>query len=197
MLKVGLTGGIGSGKSLICKVFEIFGVPVYYADAEAGRLMESDPVIRNKIIRKFGREMYTGNQLNRKKLASLIFHDKNSLNYLNSIVHPVVRRDFDMWSKEIKNCKYLIEEAAILIETGAYKNFDFVLTVSAPEDLRISRVMERDQVSREKVLERMQNQLSEEERNKRADAVIVNDDTKLVIPQVLQIHQRLIRMSEA
>ncbi|MBL7112728.1 MAG: dephospho-CoA kinase [Bacteroidales bacterium] len=192
MFKVGLTGGIGSGKTLICNIFEIFGVPVFYADLEARKLMDEDPAVCRSLIHHFGKNIYIDGNLDRKRLASIVFHDKSSLKYLNSIVHPAVRKRFDHWVEEQVDYKYLIEEAAVLLESGQIKRFDLVITVSSPEELRISRVMERDQVTKDDVIQRMKNQVSEEERNNRADAVIMNDGTKLVIPQVLQIHNRIV-----
>ncbi len=191
MFKVGLTGGIGSGKTLICNIFEIFGVPVFYADLQARLLMNEDPEIRSSLIQHFGTDIYIDGNLDRKRLASLVFHDKSSLEYLNSIVHPAVRKKFDRWLEDRADHKYLIEEAAILLESGGSVSFDLVVNVSSPEELRILRVMERDQVTKDDVIQRMKNQLSEEERNQRADAVIINDGTKLVIPQVIQIHRRI------
>jgi len=189
MFIVGLTGGIGSGKTLISNIFEIFGVPVFYADLEARKLLDQDHAIRKNLIDHFGKDIYSTGNLDRKKLASIVFHDKNSLNFLNSIVHPAVRKKFDHWVKERNDHKYLIEEAAILLESGGIDRFDMVVTVSSPENIRISRVMERDQVTKEDVIKRMKNQISEEERNQLADDVIMNDGTELVIPQVLQLHQ--------
>jgi len=190
MFIVGLTGGIGSGKTLISNIFEIFGVPVFYADPEARLLMDQDQVIRESLIDRFGKDIYGTGNLDRKKLASIVFHDKNSLKYLNSIVHPAVRKKFDNWVKEKSDHGYLIEEAAILLESGGSDRFDMVITVSSPVDLRISRVMRRDNVTKDDVIRRMKNQFSEEERNQLADAVIINDGTELVIPQVLRLHQR-------
>ena len=192
MFIVGLTGGIGSGKTLICNIFELFGVPVFYADLEARILMDEDPAIRRNLIHHFGKDIYIGGSLDRKKLASIVFHDKNSLKYLNSIIHPAVRKKFDRWIEDNAGYKYLIEEAAILLESGEHNRFDLVVTVLSPVDLRISRVIERDHVTKDDVVERIKNQISDEERNKIADVVIVNDGTKLVIPQVLQIHNRVV-----
>jgi dephospho-CoA kinase len=191
MLKVGLTGGIGSGKTLICSIFETFGVPVFYADLEAGILMEKDLSIHRNLTGYFGEDIYRGGSLDREKLASVVFHDKNALTYLNSVVHPAVGKKFDHWAEKHADQKYIIEEAAILFESGASDRFDLIITVSAPDELRIRRVMERDQVTREDVTRRMNNQLSEEERNQLADVVIINDGMNLVIPQVLQVHNRI------
>ena len=192
MNRIGLTGGIGSGKTLICNIFESFGVPVFYADAESRNLVNDDPSVREDIIRVFGEDVYVSGYLDRKKMASLVFHDKNALQRLNEIVHPAVREKFDRWMEKNSDHPYIVAEVAILLESGETSRFDMVVTVSAPEDLRIHRVMKRDGINREDVLARIKNQLSEEERIRLADVVIVNDGTELVIPQVLRLHNSLI-----
>ena len=191
MVIVGLTGGIGSGKTLICKIFETFGVHVFYADHEARKVMEGDPAVRKAITSQFGKDIYMSGNLDRKKLASVVFHDKNALNRLNSIVHPAVRKKFEQWIKVNKGDRYIIEEAAVLLESGGAGRFSLIVTVSVPESLRILRVQERNGISEEDIRLRMKNQLSEEERNSRADVVIVNDGTELVIPQVWRLHHLL------
>ncbi|MFA8434575.1 MAG: dephospho-CoA kinase [Marinifilaceae bacterium] len=193
MLKVGITGGIGSGKSLVCRVFEVLNVPVYYADEEARQLTDQHPEIQTQLKGYFGTDIYSdAATLDRKKLAGIVFHNKTALQRLNSIVHPVVRAHFRDWLEEHRNAPYIIQEAAILYESGLYKKLDKVIVVTAPIDLRIDRVMRRDQVSKEDVLSRINNQMPEEEKVARADFVIQNDEITMLIPQILRIHQALL-----
>ena len=192
MFKVGITGGIGSGKTMVCKIFEVLGVPVYYADFHAKRLMETDPGIRQELVRFFGPSVVSNGKINREKLAQIIFNDRDALNSVNNIVHPAVRKDFIAWESRMTEHDYIIEEAAILFESGAYKLLNFNIAVSAPEELRISRVMARDNVSREAVLRRISNQMTEQERIKLADDIILNDESELLIPQILSLHKKLI-----
>lgn len=192
MIKVAVTGGIGSGKSIVCRLFSALGIPVFYADSEANRLMKEDPDVKNNIISTFGNEVYLSNgDIHRKKLADLIFNDNIALMKINEIVHPAVRNSFSQWTEK-QTTKYVIQEAAIVFESGASELFDKIITVYAPDELRIKRVMERDQVSREKVIERMNNQLSDEFKISKSDFVIVNNDIEMIIPQVLKIHNNLI-----
>lgn len=192
MLKVAVTGGIGSGKSIVCRIFSNLGIPVFNADSEANRLMKKDPDVKNNIISAFGNEVYLPNgDIHRKKLADLIFNDNIALLKINGIVHPAVRNSFYKWSEK-QTTRYVIQEAAIVFESGAFELFDNIITVYAPEELRIKRVMERDNVSREKVIERMNNQLSDDYKISKSDFVIVNNDIEMLIPQVLKIHNNLI-----
>jgi dephospho-CoA kinase len=192
MLKVGITGGIGSGKTLVCKIFEVLGVPVYYADFHAKRLMETSPEIIKGLTKLFGQSIIIQGKLNRNRLAQIIFNDADALTAVNNLVHPVVRKDFIEWIKLMPRHDYVIEEAAILFESGAYRLLDFNITVSAPEEMRIRRVMERDNVPRESVISRINNQLSDQEREKLADAVILNDESDLLIPRILELHNKLL-----
>ena len=191
MLRIGLTGGIGSGKSLIARILRILEVPVLEADAEAKKLMEQDPELIASIKGRFGDHVYSGGKLDRKGLASIVFKDPAALKELNALVHPAVRRSFTQWADR-QNAHYVVMEAAILAETGGHSAFDRIIVVSAPEELRIQRVMQRDGVEEESVRSRMKNQASEEERLAIADHVIVNDGRQLVIPQVLSIHEELL-----
>ena len=186
--KVAVTGGIGSGKTTICKVFETLGVPVYYADTQAKRLMDYDPELKAAIAGYFGNDIYIDGTLDRRKLAEIVFNDKNALAKLNSLVHPVVARDFDCWSAQ-QTSRYVIEEAAIVFESGIEHRFDKIILVTAPDDLRIERVCARDNILPETVRQRMKNQWSEEKKIALADYVIHNDSKNMVIPQVLQIHK--------
>ena len=187
MLRVGLTGGIGSGKSLIARILRILEVPVFEADVEAKKLMEQDPELIGSIKGRFGDHIYSGGKLDRKSLASVVFKDPAALKELNAIVHPVVRKAFSNWADR-QNAPYVVMEAAILAETGGHSAFDRIIVVSAPEELRIQRVMQRDGVEEEAVRSRMKNQATEEERLAIADHVIVNDGKQMVLPQALSIH---------
>ena len=191
MLRVGLTGGIGSGKSLIARILRILEVPVLEADAEAKTLMENDPGLIASIKERFGDHIYSGGKLDRKMLASVVFKDPAALKELNALVHPVVRKAFSHWADR-QNASYVVMEAAILAETGGHSNFDRIIVVSAPEELRIQRVMKRDGVEEESVRSRLKNQATEEQRLAIADHVITNDEKQLVIPQVLSIHKELL-----
>jgi dephospho-CoA kinase len=192
MIQVGLTGGIGSGKTIVSKVFEKLGVPVFNSDEKAKELTATDPEIKEKIILRFGKGIYTAEGLDRKKLASIVFGDPIALAGLNYIVHPAVRRYYELWLEQHSGAPYIIREAAILFETGAYKECDKLITVFAPEDIRIERVMKRDGVSAEDVKKRILNQASDEYRMNLSDFVIFNDGSKLVIPQVLRVDEELI-----
>jgi len=196
MLRIGITGGIGSGKTMVCRIFEVLGVPVYYADFHAKMLMESDVRIQKELIKLFGPSIIQEGKIDRAKLAGILFNNDNALRSVNTIVHPAVRKDFDRWGMEMAEHHYIIEEAAILFESGAYKLLDFNIAVSAPEDIRIKRVMIRDNTSREEVLSRISKQMTEHERNSLADAVIINDESELLIPQVLALHNKLIEMAD-
>lgn len=191
MLKVGLTGGIGSGKTTVAKIFEQLRVAVYYSDDRAKKLMHDDSELKLKIIEQFGSSSYTNGKINVPYLSSKVFSDHKQLEKLNALVHPVVRKDFVDWVNG-QSGTYIIKEAAILFESGANKGLDKVILVEAPKDMRISRVMERDNVARELVLERMDKQWSDEKKRELTDFSIKNDGVKLVIEQVLKIHNVLI-----
>lgn len=192
MLKVGLTGSIGSGKTLVSKIFETLGVNVFYADNSAKALYENNKV-REEIINVFGSSILTeNNQIDRKVFAEIIFDDKSALKKINSIIHPLVMNDFVKWLANHKNEPYILHEAAILFESDLSKNFDFVITISAPEELRIERIMKRDNVNHETVIARIKNQWSDEKKVNLADFVVLNDETELVIPQVIKIHKILL-----
>lgn len=194
MLQIGLTGNIGSGKTTVCKVFENLGVPVFYADLRARMIMEGEAVV-NRVVNEFGKDVLDeAGKLNRKALAAIVFNDKERLATLNGIVHPLVREHYLEWVSENKDQAYVIEEAAILFESGMADHFDQVIVVAAPLEVRIDRVMRRDGISREEVLRRAANQFSEEELLERADYVIHNDGHQLVVPRVLTIDQSLSRM---
>ena len=192
MKVIGITGGIGSGKTTTCKVFEELGIPVYYADVRAKELMASDPELKRKVTALFGEEAYSGNMLNRAYLAQQVFGSKEKLSALNGVVHPAVANDFEEWLDRHKDHKYVLKEAAILFESGAYQNVDITVLVIAPEKLRLERVMNRDGVTREDVLKRMKNQWTQERKAKLADHIITNDETQLLLPQVFKLHQKFL-----
>jgi len=192
MLKVGLTGGIGSGKTTVAQIFEVLSIPVYYADSAARDLMNKDPELKKKIITSFGPDAYNNNgELNRAYLGSIVFYDSEKLKLLNSIVHPVTIRNSENWMKNQKT-PYAIKEAALIFEAGIEKYLDYVIGVTAPESLRIQRVVERDHVTMQKVLDRVQHQMDEKEKISRCDFVIQNDGILPLIPQVLEIHKTLL-----
>jgi len=190
MLKIGITGGIGSGKTTVCRLFELLGVSVYYADVRAKILMQTDSELIEGIKTVFGREVYTGQTLNRSLLGSIVFNNAERLQQLNALVHPAVFRDFDRWSLE-QTGLYVLKEAAILFESGSSKDCAYTILVKSPVDLRTSRVMLRDSISKEDVIKRMDKQMSDEEKEKLASFVILNDEKQLVIPQVLALHDRI------
>ncbi len=194
MLIIGVTGGIGSGKSVVCKIFERLGIAVYNADTEAKNLMNTDTALIKEIKKQFGANMYSAKEgLNRKKMAEVVFKNKEQLEKLNNLVHPFVKKHFQKWKKENMNSKYLVKEAAILFESGADEDCDRIVTVVAPNDLRIKRVMERDEVTKERVEAIMKNQMSSTEKIKRSDFVVTNDNQYLVIPQVLELHESFLK----
>ena len=192
MLKVGLTGGIGSGKTLVSEIFMRLGIPVFNADNEAKTIINTDNEVKEKIELEFGEEIYNNGLIDRQKLASIIFNDQKTLQKINSIIHPKVREYFVAWCNKFENAPYVIEEVAILFESSAYKELDFTINVHADELLRINRVVERDSTRVEQVKERMKNQLSDSERIRIADFTIYNDGEKMVLPQVLEIHNQIL-----
>ena len=196
MLRVGLTGGIGSGKSTVAAIFQTLGIPVAYADLEARRLMNEDPELREAIIRNFGAEAYNGAALNRKYLAEQVFTDKTRLELLNSLVHPVTIREGEKWVQSLAGrYPYVIREAALLFESRATGHLDFIIGVYAPAPLRIHRTMQRDQVPAAEVQKRMRNQIDEDIKMRLCDTIIHNDDQHAVIPQVLALHERFLKMT--
>ncbi len=191
MLRIGLTGGIGSGKSTVARIFEVLGVPVYNADDEAKRLMTEDAALRDLIISAFGHESYTNGVLNRKYLSAQVFNNSEKLNQLNSLVHPITLSDADEWMKRQKG-SYVIKEAALIFESGSQKMLDYVIGVKAPLALRIERTMKRDNVTSHEVKARIDLQMDEEEKLRLCDYVIVNDEKQMLIPQVLALHEKFL-----
>lgn len=188
MIKVGITGGIGSGKTHICQLFEQLGVPVYNADERAKYLMNHDEDLKAKLTEAFGEECYTSQGLNREFLAQVVFQDKNKLEELNSIVHPAVAQDAKNWHQKHSDKPYTIKEAALLFETGTYKQLDKTILVHADENERILRVMKRDKVSKEKVLARIKNQFADIDKMQQADFIINNDGNREIEKLVAKIH---------
>jgi dephospho-CoA kinase len=193
MLKVGLTGGIGSGKTTVAQIFEVLSIPVYYADPAARDLMNKDPELKKKIIASFGAEVYKNDELDRSYLGSVVFPDTEKLNLLNSIVHPITIRDSENWMKNQKT-SYAIKEAALIFEAGLETHLDYVIGVTAPESLRIQRVIERDHIPIEKVLDRLRHQMDEKVKISRCDFVIYNDGIQPLLPQVLAIHEKIMQV---
>lgn len=192
MLKLGITGGIGSGKTTVCKLFELLGVPVYYSDDESKKLLNEDKNVKQKVVDVFGKSILDNTGLiDRKKLAAIVFNNKVELEKLNGILHPAVGLHFENWLKK-QNTPYILKEAAILFESGAFKQVDKVLTIVAPLELKIQRILKRDDVSKEEVERRMQLQMTDEEKIKHSDFVINNNEQELLIPQVLKLHKQLV-----
>ncbi|WP_392420756.1 dephospho-CoA kinase [Capnocytophaga canis] len=192
MMVVGLTGGIGSGKTTITRMFQDLGIPVYISDIEAQKIIETDPVVKRRIIEEFGELAYIDEKYNRRYIADIVFNDKHKLQKLNNIVHPALALHFQRW-KDMQKSLYIIKEAAILFESGAYKQCDYIITVTAPEQERIRRVVERDQVTEKLVRERMRNQWTDEERIKLSDEVVDNINIQVSLLKVKEIHSKLIK----
>lgn len=193
MIKIGLTGGIGAGKTEITKIFKILGIPVYYSDLQSKIIINSDLDIINKLKSRFGDNIYINNHLDSKKLGEIVFNSSNELDYLNKIIHPAVEKDFDDWIK-IQNSKYVIKEAAILFESGTYKKLDKIISVISTSEIRIKRVIKRDKVSKNVVIQRINKQISDVEKIKLSDYLIYNNEKVLVVPQVMEIHQQIINL---
>ena len=190
-MRLGVTGGIGSGKTTVCKVFNVLGIPVFSTDSEAREILTSDREIINKINSIAGKDLYTSGTLDRKELATLIFNDSSLLKKVNSIVHPAVSERFMKWAMQ-QSAPYVIMEAAILFESGASKLVDKVAAVVAPEEERINRVIERNHLTREEVMERIRNQMNDEDRIKLSDYVIYNSENDMIIPSIIKIHEEIL-----
>jgi dephospho-CoA kinase len=188
MRSIGLTGGIGSGKSIVAKIFRTLGIPVLDADALAKQIMQDDESVKRKIKEAFGSDAYTQNGLNRPFISNIVFKDPFQLQVLNSIVHPATIEAGKFWAAQ-QNAPYTIKEAALFFESGSAEGMDLIIGVYAPDALRIQRVMHRDQLSRAQVLERMQHQISQTIKMKLCDKVILNDEQSLLVPQVLALHE--------
>jgi dephospho-CoA kinase len=192
MKQIGITGGIGAGKSLICKVFRTLGVPIYEADLRARWLMENDHALRQEIINAFGNESYTATGLNRPYLAQRVFHDQAQASLLDSLVHPSVGKDFQTWASQHSHAPYVLNEAALLFEAGRYKSLDKVIMVFAPIPLRIARIRKRDPQRTESEIQGIiQKQWTDELKMELADFIIHNDEVQPLLPQILAIHEAL------
>ncbi len=194
MMNIGLTGGIGSGKTTVAKIFELLGIPVYYADDAAKRIMSEDAQLKAAITKQFGKEAYSNGELNRAYLSAKVFNDPFQLEILNSLVHPATILDAAKWMSQQKT-SYTIKEAALIFESGSAEYLDFVIGVYAPAQLRIQRAMERNHFSYEEVKQRMHKQLDEDMKMKLCDFVIYNDEQQLLIPQVIELHQKLLSLA--
>ncbi len=197
MLKIGVTGGIGSGKTTVCSLFELLNIPVYYADLMAKKLMVSNDRLIKNIKKLLGSNSYDSNgNLNKSYIADIIFNNKEKLESLNKLVHPAVNIDFEKWAKT-QNSPYVLKEAALLFENGSYKNLDYNLLVTAPLELRIFRVIKRDNITREDVLSRVNNQLPDSKKIILADFVINNDGHTSLIHTVIDLHNRFLKQHHA
>ncbi len=191
MLKIGLTGGIGSGKSTVARIFEVLGVPVYYADAAAKRLMNEDDDVKLSITNAFGKDAYINGILNRDYVAKQVFNSEEKIKTLNAIVHPATIKDAELWFQK-QQSPYVIKEAALIFESGSNAALDYVIGVQSPENMRIRRAIQRDNISEEQVKARMSKQMNEEKKLCLCNIIIVNDEQQALIPQVLAAHKNFI-----
>jgi dephospho-CoA kinase len=189
MIRIGLTGGIGSGKSLVCEVFLKLNIPVYSADMAARNLCDTDPDIREELILLFGKDIYQGKEMNRSLMASTIFHRSDMLQKVNQIIHPRVISDFETWFNNQTHAPYVIHESALLFESYIYEAFDRTITVVSPSDLRAKRVMARPGMTIERMNAIMNNQLPDEEKIARSNHILVNDESTPLLPQILSLHE--------
>jgi len=194
VFRVGITGGIGSGKSTVAAIFETLGIPVYRADDAAKRLMNEDPVLKAQLIKNFGEPVYLNGALNRLYLASTVFNNPEKLALLNSFVHPATINDGEKWMQQ-QTAIYAVKEAAIIFESGSQRYLDYIIGVYAPATLRIYRSMKRSQVKREEVIARMEQQMDDSIKMKLCDTVIVNDEQQALIPQVMSTHAAIIKLA--
>lgn len=195
MLKVGLTGGIGSGKSTVAHIFETLGIPVYYADDAAKKLMNEDEGLKQQVQQLLGEGAYSNGQLNRAFVSAQVFNNADKLAMLNAIVHPATITDAAKWMKQ-QSAPYAIKESALIFESGAQENLDKLIGVFAPKAIRIKRVMDRDGITREGVLARMNKQINETIKMRLCSYVITNDEQQMLIPQVLNVHKELLTLQQ-
>ena len=191
MLKIGLTGGIGSGKTTVANIFKVLGIPIFDADRVAKDLMENDPHLRAQLVKHFGAIVFEGGHLNRRWLANKVFKDPYELNILNAMVHPITLQIAEDWFLQ-QNAPYAIKEAALIFEAGAGAGLDYIIGVFAPHHVRIQRVIKRDGFTREEVLDRMDRQIADSIKMKLCDFIIVNDDQQMLVQQVLDLHHKFI-----
>ena len=196
-LRIGITGGIGAGKSTICTIFEQIGVPIYDADSRAKWLMQNEPELKKEIKNSFGWDAFTRKEeLNREYLAKVVFNNQEKLELLNSLVHPAVKQDYEQWTIQHREKPYSLKEAALLFESNSYKNLHKVIVITCPIEMRIERIMKRDHVKKEDVLKRIQNQSTDKQRLEKADFVIFNDGRRSLIEQTLKIHNEVLELRE-
>ncbi|MDG1757455.1 MAG: dephospho-CoA kinase [Bacteroidia bacterium] len=196
-LRIGITGGIGAGKSTVCKIFNQIGIPIYDADFRAKWLMNNNPELKEAIRKSFGWDSYTRkDDLNRDYLGKVVFNNEEKLKNLNNIVHPAVIIDFELWTQEHKHEPYSLKEAALLFESNSYKNLHKVIVINSPIETRIERVVKRDHVKREDVLKRIENQSTDRERMEKADWIIYNDGIRSLIEQTMNIHNKILEIRD-
>ena len=196
MLKIGITGGMGSGKTTVCRMFEVLGIPIFYADDAAKSLMNTDLSLKRNIIEGFGLNSYSDKgELNRKYISATVFNNEQKLGMLNAMVHPAVFRAFDDWVMKQTAAPYVIKEAALLFESDSHKMCDQSVLIKSPEALRIQRIIKRDVTTQEEIKLRMIRQFSDERKENMADHVILNDEQNLIIPQILDLHQQFLKMT--
>jgi dephospho-CoA kinase len=194
MLRIGLTGGIGSGKSTVANIFKVLGIPVFDADSEAKKLMEDNSSLIHAIKKEFGEECFVEGKLNRKYLAAIVFNNSSRLEKLNALVHPATLAWANEWAQQ-QTSPYVVKEAALMFESSASADMDVIVGVYAPQALRLRRAMQRDHISRDEVLARMNKQINEEIKMRLCDYVLVNDEQQLLFPQILQLHEKFLKMS--
>tara|TARA_B100000886_G_C20423434_1_gene492693 strand:- start:707 stop:1282 length:576 start_codon:yes stop_codon:yes gene_type:complete len=190
MKRIGLTGNIGSGKTIIASCFEVLNIPIFNSDNVAKLLMNKDVNLKQSLIAEFGKDVFLNNELNRKYLSKLAFNDDLVLKRLNALVHPVIQEAFEKWSIQ-QSGAYIIKEAAILFESNTYQSLDAIICISCPEEIRLKRILKRNDLSEKEVRQRMSHQWAEEKKISLSDYVITNDNTSLVIPQILSVHSAL------
>ena len=191
MKRIGITGGIGSGKTYVASVFQSLGIPIFNADIQAKKIMTSSRKLIKLVKEEFGNDIYKDSDLNKEKLASIVFSDSDKLQKLNSLVHPIVKEEFNNWYKK-QTSPYVIKEAAILFESNSHIGLDAVICVSAPLELRMKRLLNRDNYSEKEIKKRIENQISQEEKQKLSDYIIVNDEKELLLPKIIRIHKELL-----
>jgi dephospho-CoA kinase len=203
MLRIGVTGGIGTGKTTVCKIFELLGAPVFYADSKAKELYNNNDELKQKIIETFGKEMYIPKAINqqslifnKEKMRSLIFNDSAQLQLLNNIVHPIIKEETEKWFAK-QSGAYALKEAALIIETNTFDTFDELILIESPIDIRMKRVVLRDHLSADEIKKRIQSQLPEEEKRRYATQIIANDEKTLLIPQVLSLHHQFLKKAHS
>jgi len=196
MLRIGITGGLGSGKSTVAHIFEVLGIPVYYADTASKRLMNEDDEVKSSIQNAFGQAAYTKGKLNTKYVSDIVFKDKKKLAILNSIIHPATLIDAAEWMNNQKSF-YALKEAALIFESGSNKSLDYVIGVKSPLEMRLQRAMFRDTITIEEVIARISQQMNEDDKMELCDYIIVNDEQQMLIPQVLDLHKQLLRRAGA